>query len=56
MSILHHKWQDAKTRIPKPQILPEDREVGFGQAVLIQQVAETRLGEDSSAQKGEENS
>ena len=56
MSILHIKWQDAKNRIPKPQILPEDREVGYNQEVLIQQVAEKRLGEDSSAQKGEENS
>lgn len=35
-SILHIKWQDAKDRIPKPQIFPHDKEVGFNQEILFQ--------------------
>ena len=55
MSILHIKWQEPRNRIPKPQILPDDREVGFGQQVLIQHSPETRLGLDPANMKHEES-
>lgn len=35
-AILLPKWQEKKDRIPKPEILPAEKEVGYGQEVQIQ--------------------
>ena len=47
MSILHIKWLEPKKRISKPQILPDEKEVGFDQEILIQHSTDMRLGADS---------